>query len=170
MRDAEGSGGVFAAGDALLGLVPRGDDFTAPKSVVHDYEAARAKAREHGLVIVGVVLFVGIDENEVEGPSELFDGLESRPHVDSDLAAMGALREMTASDGFRRGVDVASVKLTMIGQRRRHHESAIAGEHTDLENALRADERREHSQKLSFRAACQHFGAAHRERFSFDPF
>src|SRR3954454_23716544 len=85
------------------------ENAATPERVVGGDEAALTQARHHGFVVVDVVRFVGVDEDEVECAFEPADRLERRAQVDLDPAGMWTLLDVSTRDGCATLVELARI-------------------------------------------------------------
>ena len=67
-----------------------------PQDVVDYNDALRRQQVERTPVVIHIIHFVGVDEDEIERPLETSHCLERRPHADFDLLPDGRLREILA--------------------------------------------------------------------------
>src|SRR5206468_1235154 len=77
------------------------------------------------------------------------------------LTSVRILREITSRDCICFCIDFTRNQLTVIRQGLRHHQRAIAGEHSKLENAFGAAQADEHLKEATLDDADLHLGPLH---------
>ena len=119
------------------GSLLRGEDAAALQRVVDDDQAVPGQLRQHRLEVGVVGDLVGVDEDEVERPLQLFQGAQRRALDHADVAL-----EPGGGDVAPRHLGVVRVDLerddgAVLAEAGRHGDGRVAGEGADLEDAGR---------------------------------